>query len=117
MPSAVDLLKSNISYLYVAIGLAWLVPVYLVESFYILWPVVVFVIGGVMLKLWPSRRLTWAWALAAALMGATLSGYQAYFAALESSGVFSSLAGVSLVGFGAFAILQLAALYLAGTRK
>ena len=88
----------------------------LAASALIAWPVVACIAGGLMLRRWPTRRLTWAWAVATAAMGFLLSAYQVYAWLLFIGGAFSSLAAASSVGFAVLAVVHVF-LFYAATRK
>ncbi len=116
MPSPLGVVKGNAPYAYLVAGLIWLVVVYATGSVLLLWPVVACLLGGLLLRMMPGRRLTWAWATAAATMGLLLALYQAYTAAPLVFGSFSTIAGASLVAFGVFAVVHLILLYAANSK-
>jgi hypothetical protein len=111
-----DSLTSNSPYAFIVVGAAWLGVVVLAGSALILWPVVALIAAGVQLKMWPSRRLTWAWAVSAAVLGFLLAAYQVYAWAGFLGGAFSGIAAVSLAGFAVLAAVHLVLLY-AGVSK
>ncbi len=112
MFAPLKMLKTNFPYAYIAVGVIWLVVAIATSSFLLLWPVVACVVGGALLKLRPSQRLTWAWATAAIIMGLALASYQAYKAATLVTGSFATIAGASLVVFVIFALAHLVLLYV-----
>jgi hypothetical protein len=116
MPKILDALVTNAAYAFIVVGVAWLVVAILAGSSLILWPVVACVAGGLQLKLWPSGRLTWAWAISSAAMGFTLSAYLVYAWSGFLGGAFSSLAAGALVGFLVLAIAHVF-LFYAGVAK
>jgi hypothetical protein len=111
MPKLLDALAANAAYAFVAVGVVWLAVAILASSALILWPVIACVAGGVLLKLWPSGRLTWAWAISSATMGFLLAVYQVYAWAGFLGGAFSSFAAASLVAFLALAIAHVFLFY------
>jgi len=116
MPRILDSIAANAAYAFVAVGVIWLVVAFLTGSALVLWPVVACVAGGAQLKLWPSRRLTWAWVVSSAVMGFLLSVYQVYAWLSFLGGAFSSLAAASSIGFALLAVAHLF-LFYAGTAK
>ena len=111
MPKFLDTLVANAAYLFIAVGVIWLAVAILADSPLVLWPVVACIAGGIMLRQWPSGRLTWAWCVATAVMGLLLSAYQVYAWLSFLGGAFSSVAGASTVGFILLAILNVLLLY------
>jgi hypothetical protein len=116
MPRLLDALAANAAYAFIAVGIVWLAVAVLADSALMLWPVIACVAGGIQLKLWPSGRLTWAWAISSAVMGFLLSAYQVYAWLGFLGGAFSSLATASMVGFLVLAIAHVF-LFYAGTAK
>ncbi|GEM_PF-559216 len=116
MSKILDSLSTYSPYAFIVVGVAWLAVVVLADSALILWPVVALIAAGVQLKMWPSTRLTWAWAISAAVLGFLLAAYQVYAWAGFLGGAFSNLAGASLAGFAVLAVAHLALLY-AGVSK
>ena len=114
MPKILDTLAAYSAYFYIAVGVIWLAIAVLSGSSLILWPVVACIAGGLMLRQWPSGRLTWAWCAATAVMGFLLSAYQVYAWLAFLGGAFSTLAAASTIGFALFAILHIF-LFQAGT--
>lgn len=120
MPSVYELLKKNLAYVFVAAGVVWLALSALTGSLLLLWPVLAFVVSGVLLKVQPDAKLTGAWASASAVMGVAICGWQAATAAPMVTGAFATLAAASTVGFLVFAVAQLvilAAAFGAGRPK
>jgi hypothetical protein len=116
MPRLLDSLVANAAYAFILVGVIWLGVAIFAHSLLILWPVIAFITGGIQLKLWPTGRLTWAWAISTAVMGFLISAYQVYAWAGFVGGVFSSLATASLVGFLVFAAAHVLLIF-AGTSK
>ena len=111
MPKILDSLVANAAYFFIAVGVIWLAVALLGQSYLILWPVVACIAGGVMLREWPSRRLSWAWCAASAVMGFLLSAYQVYAWLWFLGGAFSTLASLSSAGFARFSILHIFLFY------
>jgi len=116
MPKFLDILVANVAYFFIVMGVAWLAVAVLASSSLILWPVVACVVGGIMLREWPSGRLTWAWCVATAVMGFLLSAYQVYAWLSFLGGAFSTLATASAVGFTLLALFHVF-LFFAATAK
>jgi len=120
MPSSLDVMRARAPYAYAVMGLIWLVVAYLESSALLLWPVAVLIAGGVLLMFRQGKRLTWAWAISAAVLGLVLSFYQAYVAALLVTGALSTLAGASLVVFATLGLAHVLLGYVgagAATKK
>ncbi len=100
-------LKSNLAYVFIVVGLVWLGLVVLTDSALVLWPVGACLISGALLKLRSGSNLTTAWTSASALMGLALSAYQVYIAVPLVIGNFAAIAGASVVAFVVFGIFQL----------
>ena len=111
MPKVFALLKSSLPYEFIAVGVVWGIIAALVGVTVVLWPAVTCVLAGVLLKLQPSGRVTVPWATSSAVLGLLVSGYQAYVAIPMASGVFSTVAVETLVGFLVFAVVHLFLLY------
>ncbi|MDV3276832.1 MAG: hypothetical protein LYZ69_00015 [Nitrososphaerales archaeon] len=107
MQSISSLLKGNLAYVFVVVGLVWLGLVVLTSSTLVLWPVLACLISGALLKLRPASNLTTAWASASALMGLALSAYQVYVAAPLVTSDFATIAGASVAAFVVFGLFQL----------
>ena len=116
MPKLLDTLVANGAYAFIAVGVVWLVIAVLGGSSLILWPVVACIAGGVMLREWPSGRLTWSWAVATAVMGFLLSAYQVYAWLAFLGGAFSTLAAASVIGFALFALVHVFLFYSATSK-
>jgi hypothetical protein len=116
MPKFLDTLVSNIAYAFIVVGVIWLVISILSDSSLILWPVVACIAAGIMLREWPSGRLTWSWGVATAVMGFLLSAYQVYAWLSFLGGAFSTLAVVSVIGFAVFAIVHVFLFYAVTSR-
>ncbi len=111
MPKFLEPLKARAAYAFFAVGIAWLAVAYVNHSYLVLWPVVTCLLSGVLLKVKPGERLTWAWASSSAVLGLLLAAYQAYVAFPLVGGPSSSIASESLGGFGVFAAVHLLLLY------
>ncbi len=116
MPRILDALVTNAPYAFIAVGVVWVAVAVLAGSAMVLWPVVACLAAGIQLKMWPGRRLTWAWAVSTAAMGLLLSAYQVYAWLGFLGGAFSTLASASLVGFIVLAAAHVV-LFYAGTAK
>jgi hypothetical protein len=116
MPKIPELLVANSAYAFVVIGVAWLGVAVLTGSALVLWPVVACLAGGFQLKLWPSGRMTWAWAISSAVMGFLICVYQVYAWFGFLGGAFSTLAAASVAGFLVLAMAHVFLLY-AGMAK
>jgi hypothetical protein len=106
MLDIVSLLRKNFVYVFFAVGVIWLAVAVIGDSPLTLWPVVACIASGVMLRVRPGQRLTWAWAVSTAVLGFLLSVYQVYAWAPYLGGTFSTLAAASLVGFALFAVVH-----------
>lgn len=104
-------LRSNAAYAFLIVGAVWLGVAVNVRSYLVLWPVLTCLLSGVLLKVRPAERLTWAWTSSTAVLGLILSAYQAYAAVPLVGGPFSSTASLALGGFSAFALAHLLLLY------
>ncbi len=113
MPKLLDPLVANAPYAFIVVGVIWLALAALTGSALILWPVIACIAGGLMLRQWPSRKLTWAWVVATAVMGFILSAYNVYAWASFLGGAFSTLAAASTIGFVVFAVAHLLLFYAA----
>jgi hypothetical protein len=116
MPNILDVLRTNVAYAFIIVGIVWLGVAYLAGPF-VLWPVITCLVAGILLRVRPGVRLTWAWAVSSAVLGLLLSGYAAYANAPLISGPFTTVAGLSLAGFGAFAVVHLFLLYASYSPK
>lgn len=104
-------LRDYAAYGFIIVGIIWVVVAYIVGSLLVLWPVATCLAGGVLLRLRPGERLTWAWVSSAAVLGFLLSGYQAYVATSLIGGALSSVASLSAGAFAVFAVSHLVLLY------
>jgi hypothetical protein len=111
MPSPLSALRKNAAYAYVVVGAVWLAIAYYEQSALLLWPVVAMVVGGVLLKVRPGWRLTWAWVVSAAVLGLVLAFYQVYVAAPLVMGQASMIAEVSLSVFALFGLVHILLAY------
>ncbi|MDG7007127.1 MAG: hypothetical protein JRN06_02650 [Nitrososphaerota archaeon] len=112
MSALLGTLRGNSAYMFIAAGALWLAVAVAAGSALILWPVVACVLGGVFLRMWPARRLTWAWATSAAVLGFLLAAYQVYAWLPFLGGSFSGVAAVATAVFAVFAVLHLFLFYL-----
>lgn len=109
MSAYLDALRAHTEYVFFAVGVLWLAVAVLAGSLLILWPAVACLLGGLQLKMWPGRRLTWSWAVSTAILGFLLAAYQVYAWAPFLEGTFSSVAAEAS---GAFVVLALLHLFL-----
>jgi len=116
MPKLLDTLVANAAYAFIAAGVIWLAIAFLAVSSLILWPALACIVGGIMLRQWPSSRLTWPWVVATAVMGFLLSAYQVFAWLSFLGGAFSTLATVSVAGFAIFAIAHVFLFYAATSK-
>lgn len=112
MSAILGTLRSNSAYVFIAAGVLWLAAAVVAGSLLVLWPVVVCVLGGVFLKMWPAKRLTWAWAVSAAVFGFLLAAYQVYAWVPFLGGAFSGVAAVAAAVFVIFAALHVFLFYI-----
>jgi hypothetical protein len=110
-------LKSYVSYAFLAVGIGWVVVAYDTSSYLVLWPVITCFMSGILLRLRPGERLTWAWASSTAVLGFLLSGYQAYVASFLVGGALSSVASISAGAFSVFALVHLLLLYAGNSTR
>jgi hypothetical protein len=111
MPRVLDTLRSNVAYAFIVVGAIWLGVAFNARSYLALWPVATSLLSGLLLRMRPNDRLTWAWASSSAVLGLLLSAYQAYVAIPLVGGALTSVASISLGGFSAFALVHLLILY------
>ncbi len=116
MPGMLDFLKVNIAYEFIVVGVVWLAVAYIAGPL-VLWPVVTCVAAGVLIRIKPGMRLTWAWGVSSAALGLLVSAYAAYSNVGLVNGPFSTIAVLSLGGFGVFALVHLFLLYGAYSPK
>ncbi len=115
MSRALGALWANSAYAFLAVGVVWAGIAVVSGSILLLWPVVACILSGIMLKVRPGRRITWAWTVSSAALGFILSAYQVLAWAPFLSGAFSTVAGASLAGFVVLAVAHLLLIY-AGAR-
>lgn len=116
MSSLLGTVRANSSYAFVAVGVVWLAVAVLAGSALILWPVLACILGGVQLRLWPTRRLTWAWVVSTSVLGFLISAYQVYAWFPFLGGSFSSVAAASSAVFVVLALLHVL-LFYAGSKS
>jgi hypothetical protein len=107
MQALSTVLKTNLSYLFVAVGAIWLGFTVVTGSTLLLWPVLACVVSGILLRVAPSANFTAAWVGASALMGLVLSAYQAYVASSLLMGQLAEIAWLSLAAFVVFGLVHL----------
>ena len=112
MSALIGTLRGNSAYVFIAVGVLWLGVAVAAGTALILWPVVACVLGGVFLKMWPAKRLTWAWAVSTAVFGFLLAAYQVYAWLPFLGGDFAGVAAVASVVFVIFALLHLFLFYV-----
>lgn len=111
MPKVSDILKSNLAYGFMVVGVVWAVLAVGLGVVLILWPALTCLAAGLLLKLLPSGRITWAWAISSAVLGLLVSAYQVYAAIPFVRGTFSFVAAETLAGFVVLALVHLVLLY------
>ena len=111
MPKVFDILKSNLPYEFIAVGVAWTVVAVGLGLALVLWPALTCYVAGLLLKFVPSQRITWPWANSSAVLGLLVSAYQVYVAVPFVSSTFSLVGTETLVGFVVFSLVHLALLY------
>ena len=104
-------LRANAAYAFLAVGVIWLGVALLAGSLLLLWPVVACLVGGVLLRARPGKRLTWAWVIATAVFGFLLSAYRAFTWAPFFGGAFTSVAAGGAAAFAVLAFLHLCLFY------
>jgi hypothetical protein len=109
--------RRNLAYLFLAAGIAWLAVLFATLSFLIVWPTVVLLVSGVLLKMWPEARFSGAWVTSSAILGFVLSAYQTYAAASHLTGALAYIAPLSLVLFLLFALYHLFLVYAGNTSE
>ncbi len=112
MSAILGTIRANSAYAYIAVGALWLAVAVLAGSALILWPVVACVLGGVQLKMWPARRLTWAWAVSTAVLGLLLAAYQVYAWVPFLGGSFGSVAAAATAAFAVLTVAHVLLLYM-----
>ena len=111
MPEILGALKANAAYFFLAVGVVWIAVAFIAGSLLLLWPVAACLASGVLLKLRPGRRLTWAWVSSSATLGLLISAYQVYAWAPFLGGAFSTIAGMTLGVFAVLTVLHVLLLY------
>lgn len=111
MSALLGTLRGNSAYAFIAVGVLWLAVAVAAGSPLILWPVVTCVLGGVFLKMWPAKRVTWAWAISTAVFGFILAAYRFYAWLPFLGGAFSETAAVAAAVFLAMAVLHVFLFY------
>jgi len=99
-------IQKNLASVFVLVGLVWLSMAALANSALVGWPVVAFLLSGLLLRTYPDSRLTSPWASSSAVMGLILSAYQAYEAAPLVTGAFAFVAGSSMAIFIVFGVFH-----------
>lgn len=116
MPGIFDTLKSNAAYGFIVVAAIWGVLAYVASAGVVLWPAATCLLSGLLLKLRPGERLTWAFSTSSALLGFLVAGYQVYFWSPLIGGSLSSLAGISIGMFVVFAAVHLFLVYAGGSK-
>jgi hypothetical protein len=111
LPKVSDFLRLNLAYEFMAVGAVWAAVAVWFGLVLVLWPALTCLVGGALLKFWPSGRLTWSWVTSAAVLGFLVSGYQAYLAIQFVGGTFSAVASETLAAFAIFALVHLVLLW------
>lgn len=111
MSKVSGILKSNLPYEFVVVGVAWTVVAVGLGLAQVLWPALTCYVAGLLLKFVPSERITWPWAISSAVLGLLISAYQVYVAIPFVSSTFSLVGTETLVGFVVFTLVHLALLY------
>lgn len=112
MSALLGTLKGNSAYVFIAVGVLWLAVAVASGSPLILWPAAACVLGGVFLRTWPEKKLTWAWGVSTAVFGFLLASYQVYAWLPFLGGSFSGIAAVASGVFVVFAALHLFLFYV-----
>jgi len=111
LPKASDVLKSNLPYEFVAVGVVWTVVAVGLGLALVLWPALTCYVAGLLLKFLPSERITWPWAVSSAVLGLLVSAFQVYAAIPFVSSTFSLVGAETLIGFVVFSLVHLLLLY------
>ena len=111
MSALLGTLRANVAYAFFAVGAAWLAVAALSGSALLLWPVVACLFGGLLLRLRPNKRFTWAWVVATAVFGLLLAAYRAYAWLPLLGSAFSSVAAEGSAVFAVLALLHLFLIY------
>lgn len=112
MSSLLGAIRANSAYAFVAVGVVWLAVALLAGSALVLWPVLACVFGGLQLRTWPTRKLTWAWAVSTAVFGFLLAVYQVYAWFPYLGGSFSTVASEASAVFVVLALMHLLLIYV-----
>ena len=112
MSALLGTLRGNSAYVFIAVGVFWLGVAVAAGSALILWPVIACVLGGVFLRMWPAKKITWAWAVATAVFGFLLAAYQVYAWLPFLGGAFAGIAAVASGVFAVIALLHVLLLYV-----
>jgi len=115
LPKLAEILKANLAYEFVAVGLVWVAVAVALGLAIVLWPALTCIAAGAMLRLIPADRLTWSWATSSAVLGFLVCGYQVYASIGFLSGAFSAVAVETLAAFLVFAAVH-ATLFFFGYR-
>ena len=116
MPKVSDILKSNLAYEFIVVGIAWTVVAVGLGLPLVLWPALTCLASGLLLRFLPSARITWPWATSSAVLGFLVSAYQAFVAVPFISGTFSLVGIEAMAGFALFALVHLVLLYFVYSR-
>lgn len=113
MPKVSVILKSNLAYEFIVVGIIWTVIAIGLGLALVLWPALTCLLAGLLLKFLPSTRITWPWATSSAVLGFLVSAYQVFVAVPFVGGTFSLVGVETLAGFALFALVHLVLLYSA----
>jgi hypothetical protein len=116
MPSPVEMLRARLPIAFLAMGVVWLVFVYVASSLLVLWPAVTCLASGGLLLWKPKGKFTYAWARASAVLGLVLGAYQVLVAAPLVTGNFALIAAASLVVFLVIAAFNILLFYVSGRK-
>lgn len=111
LPKVSEILKSNLPYEFVAVGIVWTVVAVGLGLVIVLWPALTCYVAGLLLKFLPSERITSPWAISSAVLGLLVSAYQVYAAIPFISSTFSSVGVETMVGFLVFSLVHVTLLY------
>jgi hypothetical protein len=111
LPKVSGILRSNLAYEFVAVGVVWVVVAVGLGLALVLWPALTCLVAGLLLKFLPSERITWPWVTSSAILGFLVSAYQVYLALPFVGSTFSMVAIEALAGFAFFALAHLLLLY------
>lgn len=116
MPSPLDLLKENVAYFFVVVGVVWLGVTFFAGSYLLLWPTATCLVAGGLFKALPGRRVTWAWGVSTAVLGLLVGVDQIHAWYPYIGGAFTALAGEAMGVFGALLVVHALLLYLGWAR-